>query len=252
MPEKSSIAIGIPCSRLIYGEFLQAILQLRVPPEVPRKVLLGTVVHTAHNELVKWFLEETRAQRLLLLETDHQFPPNLLERVANYTQPCVGALYYLREPPFMPLAFVPNPRHKQPDGEHVNHINNPDVWAGDWSGGKLTPIWPSLEREWRRLRQLQRVSVVPMGCTAIRRDVLEGWPAGTPYFLQDYYDGQVRTDDVYFCHQLALQGHQVFLDCALELPHMSLRPVTHLDYWAWLRERAEQLEMVAPKTHRPG
>ena len=252
MTDVDEIAIGIPATESVYARFVKSFLEdLRIPTDVPRKVVVGSVVHTAHNDLVKWFLEETHARRLLLLETDHQFPPNLLERVRNYTEPVTGALYYGRGDPHMPLAFVPNPHQKQPDGEYVSWINDDGVWAGDWKGGKLTPIWPSLEEEWRRLGQLQRVCVVPMGCTAIRRDVLEDWPAGVPYFLQDYYDGSIRTDDVYFCHQVVQQGHHVYLDCGVELSHMALTLITHETYRERLRRRAEELELVPQRRRYP-
>lgn len=233
-----SIAIGVPLVEVVYARFMEAWADMELPPPsvVPRKFVIGSVVHDAHNKIVEWFLEETDKARLLLLEHDHRFPRNLLDRVDNYTDPVVGSMYYLRYEPFRPCCFVPNPYWGE---DKQNLFNDPEIWKGEgWEGNRITTIWPSLEEQFHKDGGLQRVSVVGMGCTSIRRDVLERWPAGKPYFLERHDDGSPTTDDVYFCRNAQRHGYGVYLDSGVEVPHMALTEVTRETYRANLRRMA--------------
>lgn len=226
----SSIAIGIPCWQSVATPFFQSVMELEIPPDVPRKVIEGNLVAEQHELIARWFVEETRADVLLLLEQDHRFPRNLLARVANYTDPIVGALYYTRQPPYWPVALVPKPDHWE--GE--------DVWKGEWDGIELTPLWPSLEDRYRG-QGLNRVCAVGMGCIAIRRDVLEDWPKGEPYFQNHYEFRRWWTDDVWFCARAAQLGYGVYVDGDLELPHLGLRDVDYRTHRTHLERRAMEL-----------
>jgi hypothetical protein len=228
-----SIAIGMPLVEMMFSRFFEGFLELEGVQDCPRKLVIGNVIAAAYEQIARWFVEETTCDYLLTLEQDHRFPRNLLARVANYEDPIVGALYYTRHEPHQPVPGVPYPED----------WNRPEVWAGDWSGIRATPLWPSLERDWRQEGGLNRVLFTGLGCTAIRRDVLEDWPKDRPYFADDWWPelGVHRSCDVRFCHEAAKLGHFTYLDCGLVLPHMTVREVTAETYWTGLRKRAREL-----------
>lgn len=229
----SSIAVGFPVWQSVASPFFSSVMELELPPEVPRRVFEGNLVAEQHDRIARWFLEETTADTLLVLEQDHRFPRNLLERVAEYGAgdwPIVGALYYSRMEPFFAVALVPRPPYWEREG----------VWEGQWEDIELTPLWPSLEDRIRG-QGLQRVCAVGMGCMAIQRHVLEDWPKDEPFFTNWYGWGRFWTDDVRFCGRAAELGFPVYVDGDLELPHMGLRDVDHRTHRAHLERRATQL-----------
>lgn len=227
----NTIAIGIPCWQSVATPFFKSVWEdLEIPLGTLKHVIEGNLVAEQHERIARWFVEETQAGILLLLEQDHRFPRNLLARVANYTDPVVGAFYHSRNEPYFPVALVPKPEH----------WNRPGVWEGEWEDVELTPLWPSLEERYRG-HGLNRVCAVGMGCIAIRRDVLEDWPKDRPYFADHYEFGKYWTDDVWFCAQAAQLGYGVYVDGDLELPHMGLRDVDHQVHRAFLERRAMEL-----------
>jgi hypothetical protein len=231
----NSIAVGFPVWQSVATPFFQSVMELEIPDGTPRKVIEGNLVAEQHDRIARWFVEETTADYLLLLEQDHRFPRNLLERVTQYEDPVVGALYYTRMEPYWPVALVPKPEY----------LDRPGVWEGQWDGVELTPAWPSLEDEWRANRGLHEVCAVGFGCVAIRRDVLEEWPKDEPYFANHYEFGQHWTDDVWFCCRCRQVDHKVFVDSGVEIPHMGLRDVDYRTHRMHLERRAMELGAVA-------
>lgn len=177
-----------------------------------------------HNRCV----ERAREHRLwrqcdyvVIMEHDHIFPTNLLERIANYTDPVVGAFYCQRVDPFWPVSIVPKPEHW--DDERI--------WRGEgWSKEKMTFLWPSLMDEWLKRKELQQVLGMGMGMTAIRRDVLDSWPTRLPFLHPSGEEASEATYDVLFCRNARRLGYDVYQDFALELPHIAPHPITSDDH----------------------
>src|SRR5215471_2379984 len=68
---------------------------------------------------------------------------------------------------------------------------------------------------------LHPIGATSLGCTAIRRDVLETWnPDLGPWFQVPTWDGRSWGEDVWFCYQAAQQGWPVYVDTALVSPHV--------------------------------
>lgn len=230
----NSIAVGMPVWQSVASPYFQSVMELELPAEVPRKVIEGNLVAEQHDRIARWFVEETTADYLLLLEQDHRFPRNLLARVAQYEDAVVGALYHTRNEPYWPVALVPKPEY----------LDRAGVWEGQWDDVELTPLWPSLEDEFRGAPGLHPVCAVGFGCIAIRRDVLEDAPKDEPYFANHYAFSKHWTDDVWFCCRALQRGHGVYVDTGLEIPHMGLRDVDYRVHRAYLERRA--MELGAP------
>ncbi|OLE23426.1 MAG: hypothetical protein AUG49_15945 [Catenulispora sp. 13_1_20CM_3_70_7] len=226
-----SIAVGFPVWQSVASPFFSSVMELELPPEVPRKVIEGNLVAEQHDRIARWFVEETRSDYLVILEQDHRFPRNLLARVAMYDEAVIGALYWTRMAPYFPTALLPHPDHQ----------DHPGVWEGQWEGIELTPAWPSVEDQWRADRGLHEVCAIGFGCVAIRRDVLEDAPKDAPYFQNHHEFGKHWTDDVWFCCQARQRGYGVWVDSELELPHLGLREVDYRTHRSHLERRAMEL-----------
>lgn len=234
------IAVGMPLIEAMFSRFFVGWNQIAGMEALPKRFETGNVIAGAYEKIARWFLEETDADVLLTMEQDHLYPPNLLERVANYDMgqfPIVGAHYCMRAEPHQVVAGVPYP----------DDWERREVWEGDWSGIRATPPWPTLERRWKEEAKLQRVLFVGLGCTAISRAVLEDWPKDRPYFLDDWWDELAahRSCDVRFCHEAMQLGYPTFLDCGLRLPHLTVRPITDAEFWATLERKARELGISA-------
>jgi hypothetical protein len=193
----------------------------------------GQYIQDAHNSMVKAALEIPGWNYLLFLEHDHVFPSNLLETVAEYTDPVVGALYFNR---------VYN------DPQPVCYYWNPTRTAI----GRLQPyqVAPLLEK-----RGLYEVDVVPMGCTAIRRDVFENWPKDIPWYASptSAKNGKAMSDDVYFCRHAQEQGYVIKVDSRIIAKHVGLIDVDERMYVAWVKMKrtAGETETVPEKVWEP-
>jgi hypothetical protein len=177
----------------------------------------GSYTHASPNLLIKEALdpEKTKVKwkRLLILEHDHEFPIGFLRKHAAYTQPIVAATYVLRsvEEP-LPVFYnwdAPRANALPPNAAQVNHM------LFEAPG-------------------LHEVDVVPMGCTSIRRDVLENWPEGQPYF-SSYTNAALSTitHDVFFCRLAQDKGWQPMIDTSLQIEHYVPIPLNVQYFKTW-------------------
>jgi len=230
-PPGNRVLVGLPLLEQVYAEFMVNFMSLGVPFDrlIP---ITAAYVQQAHNEIVRQALQRRDWEYLLMLEHDHLLPSNLLQRVAGYSEPVVGALYFLRRPPHNPCALIPADGH-----------DDPGTWAGLWEYERVQWLNPGRTVQAIEEGRLYRVCAVGMGCTAIRRDVLEAFGAELP-FQVPYEGGDLLSDDVWFCRRAAQLGFEVYLDGGLVLPHLAVRPV-HVDtHFEHLERRARELGLV--------
>ena len=145
-------------------------------------------------------------ERLLVLETDMLCPPDTLLRHMAHSEPVVGSLYFTHYPPYLPVASVKHKRgYRSLLPEEIRQL----AVAGEG-------VYP--------------VESVGLGCTSIRRDVLEGWPKHLPYFQSRYSQGANMmgenafgevSHDAWFCAQVRKQGYQIYLDPSIRCDHLS-------------------------------
>ena len=172
----------------------------------------GGYIHGAHNNLVKAALEMPNWDRLVLLEHDHQYPPDTLWRHAHYTEAIVSATYVLRDynSPLPVFYNWDTQRHNalHPDAAQVKHmLDNPG---------------------------LHEVDVVPMGCTSIKREVFETWPSDQPMFNSFTNPrGATMSDDVWFCRIAQDNGWQPYVDTSLHVTHLALVPLSVKTFVSW-------------------
>lgn len=178
----------------------------------------GVYLPDAHNGLVRHALERLEFDYFAWLEHDHCFDPRLAARAETYREPVVCAPYYTRD------AWDPQPM--------IARWTDRERW-------QIRYLKPS---EWLPLLGrpgIHPVDFVPMGCTFIRRDVLEKVPAPWWRAIEASEVGQAEGigDDVYFCRLVQDHGFQTYIDTSLDTRHLGVVEVGNRWYVREMRRR---------------
>lgn len=198
------IKLGLSIYGSVSGDWLIAWMQFQAEIAAYGKSYRGMTlmkgscyVHMNSNQLVAAALEDDTWDYFLHLQDDQIPPEGVLERVGGYTDPVVGAMTFGRVM------------------EHQQAV------PGRFDGFNFARL--SDEDAERLMDQpgLHPIGATSLGCTAIRRDVLETWnPDLGPWFQVPTWDGRSWGEDVWFCYQAAQQGWPVYVDTALVSPHV--------------------------------
>ena len=100
--------IAIPCGDQLEANFVECLLKLRPVGSVDIKLLKGTLVYDARNQLIDMALRAGGYDYILWLDSDMTFEPDLLERLMEDIQgkQLVTGLCFGRRPPFKPCIYT--------------------------------------------------------------------------------------------------------------------------------------------------
>lgn len=165
----------------------------------------GNITDQARNLICLAFLEHSRSpdDTLVMLDTDHLYDASIVEKLAAHRRPVVGALYFGRREPYLPMFFV------RRDGQ-LAHLDK----------------WP---------RPGAACAVVGTAAIAIKHSVFEALQdAGFeyPWFRYEYVDKSRHrpSEDMYFgkcCEQVGIPH---YVDTTLSIPHLHSVGATEDDY----------------------
>ena len=138
---------------------------------------------------------------LVMLDCDHEHPPDIVRRLVAHDVGVVGALYFRRSEPYDAMCFV-----RGEDGQ----LHTPAEWDAD---AGLTPV-----------------AMVGTAAIAIRAGVFKRLMAAGfrwPFFRYQYAESDAvqPTEDVYFgaiCEQAGIPHH---VDFSLVTPHLAMSRV---------------------------
>lgn len=168
--------------------------------------------------LARTFLADKQFTHLLMLDSDHLHPVDIVERLTRWlghegAPQVISALNYQRKPPFRPAAFF---------------FDNPETM-----GLMHLATWPQ-----------GLVKVDAVGCSAIliERSVLERMKE--PWFEFHYLPVESEAaprfigEDIWFCHKLAALGIPVYVDTTTTCPHCGESWVEEAHFRAWVAAQA--------------
>lgn len=148
-------------------------------------------------------------KRVLWLEHDHTFPPDVFQRHATYTQPYVSGLYTFRdagEP--LPVIYKWSDDRNGAVMYNAEELEAMGIFEDDLDSPK---------------RGLHKVDVVPMGCLSVAREVYEQWPTDRPYFSSGTSpNGTTTGHDVFACRIVQDAGWPIYVDTSLRVKHYGL------------------------------
>ena len=207
---------GILPERCVYD--LSFEVGLRVADRAARKGFFPIYAQYGRTDITRqamcdFFLANTNdpADTLVMLDVDHDHPPEIVERLAAHTVPVVAALAFRRCEPFQACAF-----RRDPASGELRH---------------LATFPPGLHA----------MAAVGTGAIAIKRGALEQLQhAGHEWFFKYEYsrgvDGLIApSEDLYFSKICEEVGVGMFVDTTIETPHITLSFIdrqTHDGYWA--------------------
>ncbi len=167
----------------------------------------------ARNAICQEFLKQSQDAEdvVVMMDADHQYPPNVVERLAGHGKGVVAALAASKGlVPFL-CAFK-----RAADGQLYN----------------LT--------EWER-DEVAECTVVGTGCIAIRRWVLEQLEHCKPSWFRYLYGGYAfePTEDMYFGYECEKAGIPHYIDTGVWIPHLTWFFTTPNDWKEWIAEHPE-------------
>lgn len=180
--------IGVPCSDTArYTAFADSLSNLSKPPDTEIKFAVSTWRQRGRNQLVRWMMEAD-AEWLLMIDDDHVFAPDLLDRLLSHEKDIVAALCLRRDEPYDPFCFSEKLR------ETVYKTINLHAHPAD---------------------ALLRVRAVGTGAMLVRRNVFE--VLGDPYFTIAEESGE----DMRFCDAATEAGFEIYCDLGARIGHMT-------------------------------
>ena len=99
--------ICIPCMDMVHTMFLRSILSLQATGDVRFALSASSLVYDARNTLARQAIEE-KYDRVLWLDSDMDFEPDLMQRLAadlDEGREFVASLYMTRKAPIKPTIF---------------------------------------------------------------------------------------------------------------------------------------------------
>lgn len=191
------ISICVPCRDQVHTLFTQSLVNLtnrltRKQIDFELHLFAGSVICESRTRLVNEALS-VNSDKILFLDSDIQFPSNVVDKLNSHNKDIVGATYSTRYPPYQTVAFT------NPD----NIKDRLDVSSG------LHKIW-----------------AIGMGCMLIDKNVFNTLPK--PWFNHEYnkIDDTFSGEDIYFCNQAMHHGVDVWIDADIKLAHIGTKAYT--------------------------
>lgn len=224
----NKLMIAIPCGELGYSRFWQGLTTLHGYGWHLWKGLhlsqSGQFIAQNRRTLVCEALKNPNWDRLLFLDSDHDYPADMLWRHSHYTQPVVSGVYTQRR------------------------VDQPLPVLYNWNEGRNSMSRPPLADVYEMVVNPRpyKVDVVPLGCTSIRRDVLERWPDDVPMFASRMLENdEIMGEDTWFCRVVQDQGHDIFIDTSLEVSHYALLPISVKFFKQWVMQHYGQKQAAS-------
>jgi GT2 family glycosyltransferase len=225
LKKRADLIIGIPLTDYQISKFFVHWLQMQIPLDVPVLTVEGAYVEGAHNWAIHQALDKYDFKAFTWIENDtlpfvvkgaERSAAAVYPRLLTYKEPIVGALYFSRRRPIIPIGFMFDEEAKTArhytDAETLMFLQKPGIYP---------------------------TGSVPMGCTTIKREVFEAFPGDEPWYdvpTSRNFDGNgagVMTDDTRFCVRARQLGFPIHLDSQILCGHVG--PVVH-DERLWLAE----------------
>jgi hypothetical protein len=161
-------------------------------------------------------LKESQFTHVLMLDTDHKHPSDIIQRLARRViedpeRLVVAALAHRRGEPYDPMMWV-----KKDDGYYN---------IEEWEPGSL-----------------QECDVVATPAMLIHRNVFETLPP--PWFFYDYEDMgpemNRHTEDLGFCNKVRAAGIKIYCDTSITTPHMRSGSVDGRTWQSWKQTHPDE------------
>lgn len=188
--------IGIPCTDMIQGEFVECLQKMHIVGEAEVRYLRGSLVYDARNQLMQYALKKGGYDFMLWLDSDMTFEPDLMERMIASIgdKPMLTGLCFGRRPPFKPCIY--NKMELKQDGI-------------GWE--PITENYFDYPRD-----SIFEVEACGFACVIQRMDMLEAMSVfGVPFFPV-----AGMGEDLSFCYRAKKLDFKIWCDSGIKLGHL--------------------------------
>jgi len=169
----------------------------------------------ARCKMADFLLDSTDYTHLLMLDSDHKHPPDIVQRLARWFQvypaqvQIVGGLNFRRGVPYDPCAFI------DPGDGHFRRM-------AEWAQGAM------------------EVEALGTGSVMVAREVFEGMER--PFFGYDYdcNYGDWPGTDMWFSAKCRALGISLWCDTTTTSPHIGDLFIAEEQYRAWLKKNLRE------------
>ena len=193
------IAIGLPLSwDYVPFEYMASIL-----PQFYREgmVFIRSVrgrIDEMRNQIVKTALTHA-CTHVIFTDADHRFHPMTFETLVKRNLHIVGALCYMRYPPYEPVMF-----------------------KGEPGSYEMITEWDS---------DVVEVDATGAGCLCVRTEVFANMKPPWFEFTPNPKPGfPLVGEDVSFCHKAKQLGYKIYVDTSIPCTHLATLEVDHRVY----------------------
>jgi GT2 family glycosyltransferase len=190
--------IGIPVLETVEWSFLSCMANMISSGKRIYNIVMPWNKHVAdaRNEI----MANRTGDWVLMIDSDHEFPSYLLERLLSHKAPVIAPIAYKKAPPYFPVIYK-----KAPTWTKEEPLYNPIM------------VW--------KMDSLFEVDMVGTGCVLIHNCVLDSLKH-TPLFL---YTDKVG-EDLYFFQKVTEAGWKIVVDPQIPFGHTTQTSVDHFTF----------------------
>jgi hypothetical protein len=179
------VAWGVPMMQTVYSRWFVNFMDLHPKPEEPFLWTIASVIIEARNRIHRRFLTATRAEWLVMLDSDVTPPPDFLPRLMAHNKPMVGGWYRMKDADNYPVVFDFAPTSSQ---------------------------WTQRKRPGKGLESIDGAGA---GCWLMHRSVAEA-------IGPKPYASILGGEDLYMCAKVHSAGFDIWLDWSMECRHLGV------------------------------
>ena len=203
------ILIAVPCMATVHTEFYKSSVALRLVPgnDYQYATSESSLIYDARNQLAKLACEGN-FDRVLWLDSDMVFPPDLLARLnarLDEGYDYVSAMYFTRKTPTVPVVYKEVYLEDLPDGKKLPHA----IPYNDYPKDSLFEIAGS------------GFGAVMMNVSMLQ-DVANS--CGLPFSPRLGFG-----EDLTFCQMAKELGYELYCDSSIKLGHVGNKIYTEED-----------------------
>ncbi len=193
--------IAVPCMDTIESDFVSCLLQLKPVGDVEIRLLKGSLVYDARNQITKYALGEN-FDYVLWLDSDMTFDSDLMEKLMadlegaedGVKKDAVTGLCFGRRPPFKPCIY------KRLEVDQEGNLVRP-----------IAENWYEYPRD-----QVFEVEACGFACVLMRMDMLKAMAIyGVPF-----YPVGGMGEDLTFCWRARKLDMKFWCDSRLKIGHL--------------------------------
>lgn len=209
--------ICLPCMDMVHTAFLRSILGMRKVGETKYTITCSSLIYDSRNQMAKKAVEEGY-DRVLWLDTDMDFEPDLMERLSarlDEGKEFVSALYFTRKAPVRPVIYS-ECGYFELEGGAVRPVV---VWYDNYPENDIFKV------------QAAGFGAVMMTTDLIKR-VLDKY--GLPFAPMLGFG-----EDLSFCGRASQIGAELWCDSSIKCGHVGLGTITEAVYKTQKKEDSD-------------